>query len=600
MGEIEPGGVMRGTDTAFDPANGVYLLVTGNGPVYGMFVSQFGVQLTGLFTIWDGSSHAHFPRAEYSPHAGGFLVTWHHSVGQLNYVFGRIVAYPSGPISAVQQISSSDQAGSWWETGPAMSYSYTSQRFLVAWRTLQYGVLGRFVDNNGVPFGTIIQLEPPGGSRDPALAWNAATNEFGLATTGFSGNSAFAAFRRVRASDGAVSARTSFGFSPGTFATAIDVNTHNGTYVMAWALHPGTMSATFDVSGNQIGTNFVTSRLGYDQSLDMAFNSTSATFLAVSSDSATLEVGGIEVAFNGAPSSIAQVITNGARLGSFHPMAKERTGTNLWGVVYSRDFRGATKQVIATSSVGGGIPIGGGGGGTTPPPVNTPPPSTGCTTPDPFTAIGGGTCVNGGWIPSGAAAPPPPPPAPPPPPPPPASTCSTPDPFVAIGGGTCVNGGWIPGASGGSGTAGGCTTPDPFAAIGGGTCVNGGWTPGSGGSTSGGCTTPDPFASIGGGSCVNGGWVPRGLGCSTPDPFASLGGGTCQNGGWVPGAGGGGNTTTSTGCAGPDPFVSIGGGSCVNGGWVPGPAAAGGCTTPDPFVSLGGGVCVSGGWVPRG
>ena len=225
---------MRGTDTSYDPMNGVFLLVTGNGPVFGMFVDGLGQQLTGTFTIWDGSAHAHFPRAEYSPHVGGFLVTWHHG-GGLNFVFGRLVRYPAGPVTAVQQISRRRAVRKLVETGPAMAYSKSSQRFLVAWRTMQYGVLGRFVDNGGTPFGGVLTLEPPGGSRDPALAWNPATDEFGLATSGFVGNGAFAAFRRVRASDGGVSARTSFGFSPGTFATAIDVNPYGNSYVMAWA-----------------------------------------------------------------------------------------------------------------------------------------------------------------------------------------------------------------------------------------------------------------------------------------------------------------------------------------------------------------------------
>ena len=60
-----------------------------------------------------------------------------------------------------------------------------------------------------------------------------------------------------------------------------------------------------------------------------------------------------------------------------------------------------------------------------PTPTPTPPPG-GCTTPDPFTAIGGGTCVNGGWVPT-------------------STYCGgLPDPFTAIGGGVCINGGWIP------------------------------------------------------------------------------------------------------------------------------------------------------------
>jgi hypothetical protein len=72
-----------------------------------------------------------------------------------------------------------------------------------------------------------------------------------------------------------------------------------------------------------------------------------------------------------------------------------------------------------------------------PPPGPTP---EGCTTPDPFVALGGGTCFMGGWLPPGmpipGVLPPPPPPLP--------SVCTTPDPFVALGGGTCFQGGWFP------------------------------------------------------------------------------------------------------------------------------------------------------------
>jgi hypothetical protein len=77
-----------------------------------------------------------------------------------------------------------------------------------------------------------------------------------------------------------------------------------------------------------------------------------------------------------------------------------------------------------------------------PPPPPTPPspvpaPPTGCATPDPFTALGGGTCHNGGWLPPGM-------PVPGNPPTPPPAGCTTPDPFVSLGGGTCRNGGWLP------------------------------------------------------------------------------------------------------------------------------------------------------------
>ena len=615
IGAIEPGPTMRGTDTAYDQGRGVYLLVVGNGPIYGIFVNNQGLPVTSRFTIMDGSAGwGHFPRAEYSPHVsngigglGGFLVTWHHNVGSLNYVFGRLVSYdaPGRLVSAIQQISDAEQGGSWWETGPAMAYSRASRRFLVAWRTIAYGIRGRFVGTGGLPTGVAIQLENVGGSRDPALSWNPSTDEFGLVSSGWTSTSALAAFRRIRASDGVVSARTSFGFSAGTFATAIDVNGAN-QYVMTWALHPGTMSATFDQNGTQLATNFVTGRLGHDQSLGLAFNSISGTLLAVGSDHNTLEIAAVEVKGGGAPNSAAQIITDGAAGGSFYPMTTTRTGTNQWSVVYSRDFRGATSQIVATSSAGGG--------GSSPPspapppPAPPPPPSGGCSTPDPFVSIGGGACVNGGWVPKGSTGGN-------------SGGCTTPSPGV---GWTCVNGGWQPPTGGGT-SSGGCTTPDPFTSIGGGTCVNGGWIPGrsgSGGGTTTSCSTPSPGS---GWTCVNGGWLPPGGVCTTPDPFTSIGGGTCVGGGWIPGGsgsgGGGSNSSCSTpspgsgwtcvhggwlppngggsstgGCTTPDPFASIGGGACINGGWVP---MASSCTTPDPFVSLGGGVCSNGGWRPR-
>ena len=69
-----------------------------------------------------------------------------------------------------------------------------------------------------------------------------------------------------------------------------------------------------------------------------------------------------------------------------------------------------------------------------PPP---PPPAVLCVGTDPFVALGGGICCDGGWLPPGmvcTVTPPPPPPG----------ACTTPDPFVALGGGTCCNGGWLP------------------------------------------------------------------------------------------------------------------------------------------------------------
>jgi endonuclease/exonuclease/phosphatase family metal-dependent hydrolase len=122
----------------------------------------------------------------------------------------------------------------------------------------------------------------------------------------------------------------------------------------------------------------------------------------------------------------------------------------------------------------------------------------GCTGPDPFAALGGGTCYKGGWLPPGMAIPggggqattPAPAPAPATP-----ATCTTPDPFAALGGGTCYQGGWLPPGMAVPVTR--VTTPSPVPA------------PASAAPSA--CTTPDPFAALGGGTCYQGGWLPPGM-----------------------------------------------------------------------------------------
>jgi hypothetical protein len=155
-----------------------------------------------------------------------------------------------------------------------------------------------------------------------------------------------------------------------------------------------------------------------------------------------------------------------------------------------------------------------------PAPTVAPSSGTSCTTPDPFASLGGGACYNGSWLPPGMVPPgsnPAPAPAPPPtstPAPTPAPTttvspsngtsCSTPDPFAALGGGTCYNGGWLPPGmpipGGGSAAPAPAPVPSPAPETG---------TPTAPAAE--GCQTPDPFEALGGGTCFNGDWLPAGM-----------------------------------------------------------------------------------------
>src|SRR5690606_24603590 len=272
--------VWRGTDVGWDPVNKVYLMVssTTTGPVAGVFINTAGAAVSNWFTIMDGSAsrYGKFPRVQYAPDlnngAGGFLVVWHHNVGVPNYVYARVLSYtaPGYFLTGETLISDGADNGSFWEIGPAVAYSDTSNVFFVAWSPADSSIHGRLVTTAGTPTGAVVPVHasvPGTGVRDPALAWNPGTNQFGLAYTGYGGSGAYAAFRLVSAAGG-VSAPTSFGYGLGTFATGITVNSAN-QYVVAWSVAPGTRAASFSAGGalNPGSPIYVTDRFGHNQSL---------------------------------------------------------------------------------------------------------------------------------------------------------------------------------------------------------------------------------------------------------------------------------------------------------------------------------------------
>ena len=257
-------------------------------------------------------------------------------------------------------------------------------------------------------------------------------------------------------------------------------------------------------------------------------------------------------------------------------------------------------------------------------------PLSACVPPDPFAAMGGGTCVNQGWMPPGFTPVP--------------HESSTPP---APSGGPPES---VPSGQGSPGTA-GCEGPDPFTAMGGGFCANGGWTPAGSAppapqppapqpppspglpapnpasppqpTTDDSCQTPDPFASMGGGRCVNGGWSMSSSPPASPPPASPPPASPPEA---PPGPASPPSTPSPSPCATTDPFVALGGGVCVNGGWLPPgsaaapsqgtapegsapaepppanplPSGSGGCSGPDPFAGMETikGICVNGGWVP--
>lgn len=110
--KLAASGAARGTDSAYDPINHVWLVVTAYGAVSGVFVTDDGVSLGGAFTL-NGATDvfAHYPRATYSRDlnsgAGGFLVTWHENISGTfeNVVHMRNVCTPPAESLAPRESS---------------------------------------------------------------------------------------------------------------------------------------------------------------------------------------------------------------------------------------------------------------------------------------------------------------------------------------------------------------------------------------------------------------------------------------------------------------------------------------------------------------
>ena len=641
--QLSIAGPARGTDSAYDKVNHVYMVVTAYGTPMAEFHNENGAAIAGPFvlnvTAPGAPIFAHYPRAVYSQDlnggTGGFIALWHQNDGPggKNIVHARLMSYPGGPVTGADTMINFGDDETWWEAGPAVAYSATSHVFLVVWQTCCGGnsvVKYRRMDLNGNPVGSVVQLSG-GYARDPGVTWNAATDEFMVSYDGADPIGAIAVVARVD-TNGVIKRRNPFYHDMATYITDISYNSATQRAVMAWSspLNGGTWGAEADGSGDILAQGLLSSVVGAYDGLGLAYNTVSGTFLMVGHHSSSGNVGAMELNKRGGRSGSERVISSTnpqPTMGSFYPRPSASTAQAYWMATFSKDYSATYDQIAFTITTGGGADVAIGPAPTatsTPTPTATPTPTTapgGCTTPDPFVALGGGVCVNGGWLPPGSApaSTPTPTPTPTPTSTPSAGGCTTPDPFVALGGGTCVNGGWLPPGSAPAPASTPTPTPTPTPTS----------TPASTG-----CATPNPFVAFGMGVCVNGGWVfaapaptstptptptptptstptptPTPTGCSTPNPFVAFGMGVCVNGGWIFAAPTPTSTPTPTptptptstptgGCTTPDPFVAIGGGTCINGGWVPTSSVL--CSgLPDPFTAIGGGVCVGGGWIPK-
>jgi hypothetical protein len=389
--------VVRGTDAAHDPRTNSYLMVGAQGRVVGVCVSASGQPVSGAFDIKPPSpAFGAFPRAAYSPHlnngAGGFLVVWTQEGGGTVLLHARVVSC-SGPTGADQVISA--PLTSWIDIGvAALAYSETSQQFLVAWKTqVNPALVVRLVDLNGAPVSGIVQVSA-GFGRDPGVAWNPNTNEFGVSFSGETPTNVYSAFVKVPASNPAAFSRTTFNVLPAALRTTITdlaFNSDTNRYLMSWfEISTGAYAkvAEFDANGNLVSQNIASVRVGSYDALSLSFNPVSHTSLLVGVDRATDHVLGAELNANGQRITPIEPRINTSPAPARYTRVATSMTTATWNANWSIGFAAIASQIVAT---------GGAGGGPTPPPQPTTAPKMALDSPRPNTTAPGEGFEIGGW-----------------------------------------------------------------------------------------------------------------------------------------------------------------------------------------------------------
>jgi hypothetical protein len=353
---------VRGVDVAFNPGTNGYFVVGAQDQVLGICVNAQGQPTGPPITIKPlGGGFGAYPRARYSSAANGgrgaFLVVWPVEAGNTITLHSRMVSCTDGLLGTEQIISVGNV---WEESGAAVAYSVTSQKFFVVWKSFPpiVAIQGRMVNINGTAVGGQVTLSA-GFGRDPGVAWNSATDEFGVSYSGESASSVYSAFVKVPAANPAAFARTSFnvmGASSGlTTITDVDYNPGTNRYVMAWFEFPGPVARTaeFDAAGNLLAQRVASGLVGAVDALSAAFNPVSKTILLAGVHGANDDVVVAELDGNGVRiGAETKVSSPGTPIARYTRVASNGVNAS-WNTAFNvGPFAALTNQIVQTGTAG--------------------------------------------------------------------------------------------------------------------------------------------------------------------------------------------------------------------------------------------------------
>jgi hypothetical protein len=371
---------VRDPDVAFNSIDGTYVAVAGNTFIEAHLMNASGAKV-GAVRV-SGADYAAAPRIAFSPHipgGGGYLVTWHASLGAFARVRGRIISatgsWLSGEIdiavNAVDKFSSTN-----WLKGADVAYSTTSGEFLVTW-TGSYNVAndiyfarvsigGALLPNPGGTFATPVTTTPQDIDWDPSVAYNPDADEFYIAYAGWAAAGyGYASGRRVKAGSGAfVGGHQLLATASAVQIPAVTYNTSAHQYLVGW-YHGAAGIYGMVLNGadaSPIGGLRVLSGyyFAYD-ALDIDYNSPSGQYLLVTYGK-NWEDAAVTILGNGTAYDNGFVATNttdvrplGADLtaeGNFSPRITPSAADKKWLLVTANKFSAVYAQFLGSGAAG--------------------------------------------------------------------------------------------------------------------------------------------------------------------------------------------------------------------------------------------------------
>jgi len=377
-------------DAAYDSLHDRYLVVSGNGFIEGQLLNAQGARLAA-FPVHDArhvSGYSQNPRVAFSPDvnngAGGYLVTWHESVGPVAVVVGRLVSWDGALLTAPFTIATEaglPGTGANWTMGAAVAYSTGSREFLVAW-------MGGYFTTQDIRFnrvsiaGAVLQAPVAITSgadweRDPAVAYSPHDNEFYIVYAGYRDalGYGYVAGQRVRAGTGALvpSASGEFIQSLATLVPAVAYSFSTRHYVVSWYNRTSGSAALYGISiqastgGAASGVRLMSGfYFAYDAN-DLDYNPASGDFLLVThgAGAQTWEDAAVSIRADGTPYDNGFILTQTHEVrplrpdparseGNFNPRIAAATTTGRYLTVTSSNFAAIHGQ-FATSTAGGPV-----------------------------------------------------------------------------------------------------------------------------------------------------------------------------------------------------------------------------------------------------